>query len=79
MLDKTLDTLRACRDLSTARLNELKTKDAEKGILDKELNYYKDLTERLENRIKELEKIKCTEFNLIKIWIFKVGQFKKCS
>lgn len=79
MLDKTLDALRACRDLSAERLAELKIKDAEKGLAEKEIKYYEDLTARLDARVKELEKIKCTEFSVIKIFFIKFIHFKKCN
>lgn len=78
MLDKTLDVLRACRDLSAKRLAELKLSEADTKIANREIKYFEDLVKKLEKRIAYLEKKKCTEFSLIRLGWFKILNFRKC-
>lgn len=74
MLDQTLESLKSCKDLATARLEELiglRGENAlfvkEKILLEKQIGLY-------EKRIEYLEKIKCSTINF-----FFVIKWKRCG
>lgn len=78
--NQTLDELVACEDLANTRLNELKKVEKKSELQENKITELEGLIVNLKERIAELEKIKCSEFTLIKLfWVIKIGQFKKCS
>ena len=72
MLDQSIEEVRACKDL------QIKV-TSEKALIEQENKFLKEkLNESLE-RTKFLEKIKCSEFSLIKLGPIKLGHYKKCN
>lgn len=77
-LDKTLTVLKSCRDVAASRLTEIQEKDAELVNAYQQIEIYKGMVKRFDERIKYLEGIKCSEFSLIKIFGLKILHSKKC-
>ena len=67
MLDKTLETLSACRDKTAAYLAQIEIAAERMKLKDERIAFYQDLVKRYDERIKYLEKIKCSE---VKIFFF---------
>ena len=67
MLDKTLETLSACRDKTAAYLAQIEITAERMKLKDERIVFYQDLVKRYDERIKYLEKIKCSE---VKIFFF---------